>query len=346
MAQLVSITESAEAITAEAIAYVWEAYDAPRKRVQRARITEHRFTVSIPKLTEEAAPVAFVVEHFPVMEHRRETDADEYRAGYDEPIRYAANKFWSPVRMDDRHRDGYASAYESADPRERLAAQIESIHSVSEYDRERYADRIARHEIRSDDWCAGYATAERIEKDAACVSEDVAIIRGEVWQACKEPAYIYYSGSSWFRTQRGSVFASTDYNRYSDVYGAHDRAALACYHNDATRYAYIRVLMPELVTIDNRLNDLQAENERRQRYAAETREKIARLTEELQEREREADKARAELESYEASPRAYWEGRAASLEETARKHAGNPSTARYQERAAAIRRELARTPRG
>ena len=65
MAKLISIIETPEAITAEASAYVWEEYDAPRKRVPRARIVEHPFTVTIPKYTEEAAPVAFVVEHFP-----------------------------------------------------------------------------------------------------------------------------------------------------------------------------------------------------------------------------------------------------------------------------------------
>lgn len=51
MAQLVSITESAEAITAEAVAYVWEEYDAPRLECH-------------PPAHASASPRALVGRHF------------------------------------------------------------------------------------------------------------------------------------------------------------------------------------------------------------------------------------------------------------------------------------------
>ena len=338
MAKLVSITETAEAITAEACAYVWEEYDAPRKRVPRARIVEHRFSVSIPKYAEEAAPLAFVVEHFPEMVGR---NLDEYRAGYDQPVRYAGGKLYTPARMDYRHRHGVShNDYESADPRRRIAGIVELVTSISDRDRESYAEAIERHEVRADEYPARYPYADKVAHDVECYASGLAIIGGEVWQECNEPAYLY-SASGWFSTRPGYVIASTDYSPSDSraTYGANDRAALAYYHAGVTRYGYIRILRPDLVTIDSTARDLAKEDERKRTKAEEIREKLERLQSELDEAQAEADEARAKLDSYTADPRAYWTAKAARLETI---EDGTPFKAHRASRAAAVRRELAK----
>lgn len=336
MAELISITETAEAITAEAIAHVWEEYDAPRKRVKRARIVEHRFTVSIPKYTEDAAPLAFVVEHFPELTGR---DSAIYRPGYDQPIRHVAGLFYTPVRMDYRHRHGTASQWESADPRERLTAQVSSIRAVSDHERTEYADKVARHEQRADEYPATTDRAEQVERQAEEIAQGLIVIGGELWQQCKEPAYVY-SAPGWFSSKPGYILASTDYSETRDlqsVYGASDRIALAYHHATATRYGYIKVLRPELVTIDHTARKLAAESERKTSKADEIREQVVRLMRELEEAQAEANDARASLDSYTVNPHTFWTNKAAHLEDI---EDGTPFKQWRSARAAAVRREL------
>lgn len=336
MTKLISITETAEAITAEGIALVWETYDAPRKRVPRARIVEHPFTVSIPKVSEDAAPVAFVVEHFPEMVGR---NFDEYRAGYDQPVRYHSGEFYAPVRMDYRHRAGIASAYESANPFERLAQQVASVRAATDREREEYAEAIARHEIRADEYPARSDRAEDVEEQAERIVHGLIVIDGELWERCNEPAYIY-SAPGFFSSKPGYILASTDYSETRDlqsIYGASERVALAYHHATSARYGFIDVKRPDLVTIDSTARSLAEEDERKSRKANEIREKIERLSEDLAEAQAEADKARANLDSYTADPRAYWTAKAAHLESL---EDGTPFKAHRSRRAAAVRREL------
>lgn len=336
MAQIISITETPEAITAEAMAYVWEPYDAPRKRVKRARIAEHHFAVSIPKYTEDAAPVAFVVEHFPEMVGR---ERDEYRPGYDQPVRYAGGRFYAPVRMDYRHRAGIASKWESVDPIERLAHQVDGIRAVTDSEREEYAEAIARHGVRADEYPARTHRVEDVTRQAEDIARGLIVIGGELWQECKEPAYVY-SAPGWFSSKSGHVLASTDYSDTRDlqgVYGATDRAALAYHHAGAARYGFIRVIRPDLVTIDSIARRLAEEDERRSAKVVEIRERLESIERELEEAQAEADEARAERWSYAANPRAYWAAKAARLESL---EDGSPFKTHRARRAAALRREL------
>ena len=334
MAKLISIIETPEAITAEASAYIWEEYDAPRKRVPRARIVEHRFTVSIPKYTEEAAPVAFVIERFPQMS----ASLKKYFPGYDEPVRYAAGRYYTPARLNIRHRYGSAYDYESTDPRKRAVGIVSLVTSISDRDRERYAEAIERHEIRADEYPARYPRADVIADDVARNTFGLVIIGGEVWEECKEPAYTY-TARGWFSSRPGYVNASTSYTETDSrhIYGAADRVALAYHHAGAPRLAYIDVKRPGLVTIDHTARKLAEEDERKSAKAAEIREKIERLSEDLKEAQAEADEARANLDSYAADPRAYWASKCARLETI---EDGTPFKASRSRRAAATRREL------
>lgn len=335
MAELKSITETTEAITAEAVAYVWEAYDAPRKRVPRARIVEHTFTVSIPKLTEEAAPLAFVIEHFPEMTGR---NLNEYRAGYDQPIRHAGGKFYTPARMDRMNNSGRASSYMSTDPREHMAQIVSFIDSINDYTREEYAEAIERHEIRADEYPARYPLAEDVAHDVDRYASGYAVIDGEIWLECNEPAYMYDS-PGFFGSRPGYFTASAFYSKTDsrDTYGATDRAAMAYRCADATRYAFIRVIRPDLVTIDETARDLARKSERLQDKAVEIREQLVKLQKEFAEAQAEAAKARAELDSYTEAPRAYWIDKAERLENIDGSSGKRSHLAR---KAAAIRRAI------
>jgi len=344
MAQLVKIIETPEAITAEASAYVWEEYDAPRKRVKRARIVEHRFTVSIPKHTEEAAPVAFVVEHFPEAFVNLKNGAHEYRPGYDQPVRYAGGKFYTPARFV---RSGKPSAWNSSDPRERIAAHVNNTSGVSERTISEYAEAIARDEIRADQYPATMDRADRVEDETGYFTHNLAVIAGEVWEECGEPFYEYYS--SWFgRDQSRHIFVETSKNpRTRNHYGATDRAALAYYHADVERLGYIRVLRPDLVTIDRKAEDLAEDADRAARNLQDARDHIKELQNQLKDARahlaetKEADaKARMNLAAYEADPRAWWSEKAAEIEEDA--DPAKPFSARRIRAAAAVRRELAK----
>jgi len=323
MAKLVSITETAEAITAEAIAYVWEEYDAPRKRIKRARIVEHRFTVSIPKYTEEAAPVAFVVEYFP------QIVGDEYRAGHDEQIRHAGGKFYTRARFC-RH-NYYSDQYR--DPVTELQRAVSCINDVDDYDRERYAEAIARDEMRADQWPTIYNRAERIDEDAPRYTKDLAVIAGELWHTCEEPAYEYHSVWRSYGSRR-EIPAHISVNDYDhkcrNIYGAMDRAALAYYHAGVTRTAFIRILRPDLVTIDSTARDLAADSDRAGEQLAEARAA-------LESAAVNANKAREKCENYAADPRAYWMEKAAHLESA---DPSKPFSARRHRSAAAVRRAL------
>lgn len=342
MTKLVGTTETAEAITAEATAYVWEEYDAPRKRVPRARIVEHRFTVSIPKYTEEAAPLAFVVEHFPEAYENLKTGAHEYRPGYDQPVRYAGGKFYTPARFV---RSGKANAWNSSDPRERIAAHVNNTSGVSERTISEYAEYIARDEVRADQYPATMDRADRVEDETSYFARNLAVIAGEVWEECGEPFYEYYS--SWFgRDHSRYIFVETDKNpRTRNHYGANDRAALAYYHAGAERRGYIRVLRPDLVTIDRKAEDLAEDADSAARNLKNARDHIKELQNQLKDARahlaatKDADaKARANLAAYKADPRAYWMEKAAEIEEDA--DPAKPFSARRINAAAAVRREL------
>ena len=310
----VSISETPEAITAEATAYVWQAYDAPRKRVPRARIVEHTVTVSIPKATEEAAPLAFVVEHFPEMVGRRAT---EYRAGYDQPIRAYDGRLYTPARIINRRRYlTTAPAYESPDPREYLAVNLGYIHGVSEHERSEYAEAIERHEVRADQYPATYDTAERIDQEAANISQGLIIIGGEIWQQCEEPAYEYDGANYWSGERYPASIrvrtTETD-NPARNIYGALDTLILCAYHANVTRRAYIRVIRPDLVTIDRTARDLESKSADAARNLDSARARIEELEKELtsahaklEEAEAAADRAREDLKQYQTDPRAYW----------------------------------------
>lgn len=341
MSKLVGITETAEAITAEVSAYVWKEYNAPRKRVPRARIVEHRFTVSIPKYTEEAAPLAFVVEHFPKMVGR---NLDEYRAGYDQPVRYAGGKFYTPARFNIT---GKPSPWQSSDPRERIAAHVNNTSGVSDRERTEYADAISHDEIRADQYPATMDRADRVEDETGYFAHNLAVIAGEVWEECGEPFYEYYS--SWFgRDHSRHIFVETSKNpRTRNHYGATDRAALAYYHAGVERLGYIRVLRPDLVTIDRKAEDLAEDADRAARNLEKARDHIKELQNQLKDARahlaetKDADaKARANLAAYEADPRAWWSEKAAEIEEDA--DPAKPFSARRIRAAAAIRRELAK----
>ena len=339
MAQLIKITETAEAITAEASAYVWEEYDAPRKRVPRARIVEHRFTVSIPKYTEEAAPLAFVVEHFPEMVGR---NLDKYRPGYDQPVRYAGGKFYTPIRFI---RSGKPSAWNSSDPETLITAHVNNSKGVSERERTQYAEAIANDEVRADQWPATYDRADRVEDETSYFAHDIAVIDGEVWQECNEPMYEYYS--SWFGRDRARyILVTTDKTRVgNNVYGALDRAALAYFHAGVERTAFIRVLRPDLVSIDSTARDLAEGADRAARNLKDARDRVKELQEQLKEarahlaeaKSAEA-KSRADLAAYEADPRAWWTELIETIEGSA--DPAKPFGASRSRRAAAARREL------
>lgn len=339
MAQLVKIIETPEAITAEATAYVWEEYNAPRKRVPRARIVEHRFTVSIPKYTEEAAPLAFVVEHFPEMVGR---NLDEYRAGYDQPVRYAGGKFYTPARFNVM---GKPSPWQSSDPRERIAAHVNNTSGVNERERAEYAEAIARDEIRADQWPATCDRADRVEDETSYFAHNLAVIAGEVWQECGEPTYEYYS-SWWGRDHTQCIFVTTDENRQGrSTYGANDAAALAYHHAGTERRGYIRILRPDLVSIDRKARDLEENANRAARNLQDARDRIKELQDQLKDARahlaetRDADaKARADLAVYEADPRAWWAKKADDLEESA--DTLKPFARRHSRNADAIRRAL------
>jgi hypothetical protein len=302
MARIISITETAEAITANATALVWEEYDAPRKRIPRARIVEHAFSVSIPKYDDAAAPVAFVVEHY----------KDGSTPAYAEPVRYAAGKYFTPVRLDDRHRHS-ADPWESADPRAYLTAQVESLHAVSEHERTEYADAIARHEIRADEYPARTDRAQDVEQRAERIAYGLAAIDGELWKQCQEPAYIFIS-PGWFSSGHGWINAATHYRDYDDPYGANDAAALAYHHPHAERLGHIEVMRPDLVTIDHMQRHLANRDKETADKVEEIRAQIEALQTELEEEQRAADKARANLAAYTADPRAFWLEKCAKLE--------------------------------
>lgn len=301
MSKLVSITETAEAITAEATAHVWEEYDAPRKRIKRVRPVEHRFTVSIPKATKATAPLAFVIEHFPEMVD------DEYRAGYDEPVRTYDGKLYTP-------------AIPRTTPREKLESIVEYVPSIPAYELEELTARANRDEIRADQWhYYGHVSAESVTKEAARDCSGYVVIDGELWEECAEPVYIYHPSSSWGGIRHaGYVTVSTNRESwgYKSGIGALDRIPLTFYHYGTARRAYIDVKRPDLVTIDSTARDLAADRDRQQRYTNAAAEKVAQLEKQLQQAREELEEERADLakqtarlETYQTAPLDYWRER-------------------------------------
>lgn len=319
MSKLVRITETADAITAEAAANVWEEYAAPRKRVPRARIIEYHFTVSIPKHAEEAAPVAFIIQ----------------REGQEsQPIRYAAGQFY--------HRATFAN------PAEAFSRALENA-GIPEYTAEEYADRIARDEVRADQWHQ-YAneTAEYVETETARHLAALAIISGEVWQTCKEPAYEYNRPSTWRGTEY-PAYVSAITSSYSDnpgriIYGAADQVVIILHHGPVEYLDRIEVIRPDLVTLDSTARDLESDRDRAQWSANRTAEKIEELERHLEEAREELAKHQADaaaaaekLEEYNADPKKYLLALCERLETS------DHASGSLKSRAAAARRALEET---
>lgn len=343
MAKLINIVETPEAITAEAVSLVWEAYEAPRKRLPRARIVEHRFTVSIPKVSEDVAPLAFVVEHFPQMT----LDYKEYRAGYDQPIRWYMGEFYTPARFIDH--PYYSGTYTTA--REELRRAITEP-GVPEYVLKDYAAAIARDEVKANKWYSySCETAESVEQDAARFVSGLLVIGGELYDKCTEPVYKYNPTDRYWRGDRriaypahisATFYKPTPSGFFPNVeYGALDYIALAYYHADTARNAYIKVLRPDLVTIDSTAQDLEESADAADKAVTEARDnleslekKLAAARASLEEAEAKAERSRATLEAYKADPLAYWEDRAG----------GAADSVFYRQRRGAerIRRELAK----
>lgn len=311
MAKLIRITETAEAITAHGTAYVWEEYDAPRKRIPRARPVEHRFTVSIPKATEEAAPVAFVVEYFPQMD-----SSDEYRPGWNQIIRHHAGKLYTPARFS-RH-PTHTGTY--IDPRGELERAVTDIDDISAYAIAELIEKASRDEYRADKWhYYGHSTAEYIDDRARDACTDLLIIAGEVWKECDEPAYIYHAPDRWRGIVHPAYITVSDDRTswgYRNGMGALDRIAMAFYHADVARHAYIDVKRPDLVTIDSTARDLAADRDRHQHYTDDAADKVKRLEEQLKEAREDLDKERedlakkaARLDTYQRAPLDYWRER-------------------------------------
>lgn len=323
MAKLLEIIETPEAITAEATAFVWEEYEAPRKRIKRVRPVEHHFAVSIPKATKDAAPLAFVVEYFPEMVGRRDSDKEEYRPGHDQQIRSYKGKLYTPARFS-RH-PYYTGAY--IDPRGELERAVKSVCDIAPYDIAELLEQASRDEIRADKWhYYGHVTAESVTEDAAHVCNNLIVIDGQVWKECDEPVYIYHAPDSWQgRRTPAFVTVSDDHTSwgYRNGMGARDMIAMTFYHGGTERHAYIRVLRHDLVTIDSTARDLESDRDRQQRYADEAAEKVERLEKELaqaredlaQEREDLAAKA-ARLETYQSAPLDYWRERIGEANES------------------------------
>ena len=324
MAKLVSITETAEAITAEASAYVWEEYDAPRKRVKRVRPIEHAFAVSIPKVTEEAAPLAFVVEYFPQVLDNFKTGTHKYRSGYDQQVRYSSGKFYTPARFD-RH-PYYTGAY--IDPRGELERAVNNINDIAPYDITELLEQASRDEIRTDKWhYYGHVTAEYIDDEAANACNGLIVINGELWHECDEPVYVYHASDSWHGNKYNArITVSTDSTSwgYSNGAGALDRIAMAFYWADVARCAYIDVKRPDLVTIDSTARNLEKERDRQQRYTDEAAENVKSLEKKLQEAREQLAQERgtlaaraARLETYQRNPLDYWRKRIGDANESA-----------------------------
>lgn len=322
MTKLANITETAEAITAEAIAYVWEEYDAPRKRVKRVRPVEHAFTVSIQKTTKDAAPLAFVVEYFPQMVGRPDIE-QEYRPGYDQHIRAYGGRFYTPARFS-RH-PTHTGTY--IDPRGELKRSVESISDIAPYDIAELIEKASRNEYRADKWhYYAHSTAEYIDDRARSACADLLVISGELWKECDEPAYIYHAPDRWRGiTLPAYITVSDDRTSwgYRNCIGALDRIAMAFYHDGAERHAFIDVKRPDLVTIDSTARDLAADRDRQQRYTDDAADKVKRLEEQLKEAREDLDKEReslakrtARLDTYQRAPLDYWRERIGDASES------------------------------
>lgn len=283
------IIETAEAVTAEATALVWEEYNAPRKRIPRARIIEHHLTVSIPKYAETAAPLAFVVER----------DGQEAQ-----PIRYANGKLYTPARfVSDRYSD---------DPAEELRRALIGV-GVPAYVLEEYAAEIARDNVRADRWRTyGGQDAKTAEQDAQSHAAVFAVISGELYHQCNEPVYEYVR--AWRETAAHiDVIVSSDRYCMRDYYGAFDQVAIAAHHASAEYRAHIEVMRPDLVTIDATARDLMHKLETEQQREQTTAESLARHEESIREERKELEqqrekvaKARADLAAYQADPKGYY----------------------------------------
>jgi ribosomal protein S15P/S13E len=218
---------------------------------------------------------------------------------------------------------------------------------VSERDREEYAEAIARDEIRADKYPATMDRADRVEDETSYFTHNLAVIDGELWEECGEPTYEYYS--SWFGRDRAcAILVTTDNHRIGrSSYGATDHAALAYYHAGVERRGYIRVLRPDLVTVNRISQELEESAARAARNLDKAREDLKELQEQIKnarahlaETKKADENARANLAAYNADPRAWWTKKAEEAEKDAAKD--GPFHASRARRAASIRRELAK----
>lgn len=308
MAEVTSIYETPTAVIADCVAYIWEEYDAPRKRVKRARPIAHPFNISIPKVDESAAPVAFVIEHFP----RVNVEMNRIiGAPYDEPVRAYAGRFYTPARMNWRN-------HSEPDPRVMLKYAAQEVPSIAAYNLDSYRAFAARDEIRADQAPAYYPRANHVTEQVARWTPRSIIINGAVWDECDEPVYKFVNADHYKgRTRPAFITVETDHSRAQwSMVGALNHAELAIYFPTTARLAYIDVKRPDLVTIDTRLNDLKAASAKADNAAQEARENLKRAREALataRENVTKADeqqkKAREELAQYERSPRDYYQAR-------------------------------------
>ena len=316
MAKLIGIEESVDRFVAEGLAYVWEEYDAPRKRTKRVRPVEHRFTVEVPKVDAEDAPVAFVVEHFPSMSLNWKMLSN----GYDQQIRAHGGRFYTPARFIDHRR--YCGTYK--DIRTELGRAVEGVSSIPDYLLEELTACAAEDGIRADKWHSyGHATAAWADSEAANAI-DAIVVGGELYMPCHEPVYVY-SSPTWYGNRKGPGYIYVDFGNCGgeiphNAIGALDRIEMALYFDGTARTAYIDVKRPDLVSVKSTERDIEERRRRAENAVDELAERIAKEEKALGELRRKLDEKRAELEKSEQGLEAwhrdeteYWRSRLGKL---------------------------------
>lgn len=302
----IEITETPEAITARCSVEIWEEYDAPGKRIKRARPIEYPFALSIEKVPEQAAPVAFVVEHFPGVTCDL---AHVITPAWNQPIRVYHGQFYTPARTINGWNDR-----RDPDPREILKYAAADVPTIYEPYGEDIHARAAAHDIRADRE-GNYPRAEHVEKRITQAAPGCIIIEGVVWEQCGEPLY-YYVQEYWHngRKSPAHISVTTDATRAGIAkWGALDTIELAIYHRDTARLAYIDVKRPDLVTFDSRRDSLESasrraadEADRAATALKAAREALKTARENVKKAEAAQKKAADKLSQYDRDPREYY----------------------------------------
>lgn len=320
MANLINIIEREDGFTAEGISHVWEEYDAPRKRVKRVRPVEHRFEVKIPKVAEEDAPVAFVIEHFPEVS----LNVREYYPGYDQQVRAYGGRFYTPARFVEH--PSYCGSY--ADVPTELERAVRGVGSIPDYLLGELAEMASRDEIRADGWHSyGNVTASSVDEDAERATNGLVAIGGELYTECDEPVYVYHS-PGWMGSRRVDGYISVSTNqgdsRYLRGVGALNRIEMAFYFDGVRRTAYIDVKRPDLVSNDTTEKDLEDSCERGKRDVESSARAVEACERKLEEARGQLEAARAKLEKstarlegYRSDPLGYWRDRLGEASESA-----------------------------